>query len=154
MATRSKAWVCDRSIAGIAGSNPTGGIDVFLAWPLCVVRYTGLCVGLITHLEESYRVCVYVWVFECDREASITTKPWPTCRFMEELHSNSKWAVVPWGEKHSHSTTRGCHLSKLTILAEKRVSFSPFVTDLLVCARILSWNERELLVWCAVDRAS
>jgi len=23
---RSKAWVCGRSLAGIAGSNPTGGI--------------------------------------------------------------------------------------------------------------------------------
>jgi hypothetical protein len=25
VAARSKAWVCDRSLAGIAGSNPTGG---------------------------------------------------------------------------------------------------------------------------------
>jgi hypothetical protein len=23
-----KAWICGRSIAGIAGSNPTGGMDV------------------------------------------------------------------------------------------------------------------------------
>jgi len=25
-----KAWVCGRLLAGIAGSNPSGGIDVFL----------------------------------------------------------------------------------------------------------------------------
>jgi len=25
-----KAWVCDRSPAGIEGSNPAGGMDVFL----------------------------------------------------------------------------------------------------------------------------
>jgi hypothetical protein len=25
-----EAWVCDRSLSGIAGSNPTGGVDVFL----------------------------------------------------------------------------------------------------------------------------
>jgi hypothetical protein len=26
----SKAWVCSRSLAGIAGSNPAGGMDVCL----------------------------------------------------------------------------------------------------------------------------
>ena len=32
VAERSKAWVCSRSPAGIAGSNPAGGMDV------CVVQ--------------------------------------------------------------------------------------------------------------------
>jgi hypothetical protein len=27
-AVRSKAWVCGRSLTGIVGSNPTGGMDV------------------------------------------------------------------------------------------------------------------------------
>jgi hypothetical protein len=35
---RSKAWVFGRFLAGIAGSNPTGGMDVCLLWVLCVVR--------------------------------------------------------------------------------------------------------------------
>jgi hypothetical protein len=35
---RSKAWVCSRSPAGIASSNPAGGMDVCLLWVLCVVR--------------------------------------------------------------------------------------------------------------------
>jgi hypothetical protein len=30
MAEQSKAWVCSRSPAGIAGSNPAGGMDVCL----------------------------------------------------------------------------------------------------------------------------
>jgi hypothetical protein len=30
MAARSKAWVCGRSLAGIVGSNPEGGMDVCL----------------------------------------------------------------------------------------------------------------------------
>jgi len=30
VAARSKAWVCGRSLAGIAGSNPVGGMDVCL----------------------------------------------------------------------------------------------------------------------------
>jgi len=37
-AVRSKAWVCDRSLAGIVGSNPAGGMDVCLLWVLCVSR--------------------------------------------------------------------------------------------------------------------
>jgi hypothetical protein len=30
VAARSKAWVCVRSLAGITGSNPAGGIDACL----------------------------------------------------------------------------------------------------------------------------
>ena len=30
VAARSKAWVCGRWLAGIAGSNPAGGMDVCL----------------------------------------------------------------------------------------------------------------------------
>jgi hypothetical protein len=30
VATRSKAWACGRSLARIAGSNPSGGMDIFL----------------------------------------------------------------------------------------------------------------------------
>ena len=38
VAARSKASVCGRSLAGIAGSNPAWGMDVCLLWVLCVVR--------------------------------------------------------------------------------------------------------------------
>jgi hypothetical protein len=38
VAARSKAWVCGRSLAGIAGSNTAGVMDVCLLWVLCVVR--------------------------------------------------------------------------------------------------------------------
>ena len=58
MAERSKARVYGRSIAGIAGSNPAGRMDVC---PLCVLSGRGLCDGLITRPEESYRLwCVLV----------------------------------------------------------------------------------------------
>jgi hypothetical protein len=36
-AAPSKAWVYGLSLAGIAGSNPAGGMDVCLLWVLCVV---------------------------------------------------------------------------------------------------------------------
>jgi hypothetical protein len=32
MASQSKAWVCGLSLAGFAGSNPVGGMDVCLFW--------------------------------------------------------------------------------------------------------------------------
>jgi hypothetical protein len=38
VAALSKAWVCGRSLAGIAGSNLARGMDVSLFWMLCVVR--------------------------------------------------------------------------------------------------------------------
>ena len=38
MAARSKAWVCGRSRVGVAGSNPAGGVDIFLFLVLFVGR--------------------------------------------------------------------------------------------------------------------
>jgi hypothetical protein len=62
-AARSKAWVCGRALAGIVGSNPTGGMDVCLLW-VFVLSGRGICDGPIPRSEESYRL----WcVFECDQ---------------------------------------------------------------------------------------
>jgi hypothetical protein len=38
VAARSKAWVCGRSLSGIVGSNPAGGMDVCLLWVSCIFR--------------------------------------------------------------------------------------------------------------------
>jgi hypothetical protein len=38
VASRSKAWIRGRSLAGIAGSNPASSMDVCLLWLFCVVR--------------------------------------------------------------------------------------------------------------------
>ena len=38
VAARSKAYVFGRSPAEIVGSNPTGGMDVYLLCALCVVK--------------------------------------------------------------------------------------------------------------------
>jgi hypothetical protein len=61
MAARSKAWVCGRLPAEIVGSNPTGGHGC-LPCNCCLLSGRGLCDGLITRPEESYRLwCVWVW---------------------------------------------------------------------------------------------
>ena len=54
VATWCKALVCGCSLAGITSSNPSRRMDIFL---LCfVLSGRGLCVGLITRPEESYRL--------------------------------------------------------------------------------------------------
>jgi hypothetical protein len=38
----AKVWICGRPLAGNAGSNPTGGLDVGQLRVLCVVRWRSL----------------------------------------------------------------------------------------------------------------
>ena len=54
VAARSKAWVYGRSLAGIVGSNPAEGMDVCVE--CFVLSGKGLCDGLITRPEKSYRL--------------------------------------------------------------------------------------------------
>jgi hypothetical protein len=56
--TRSKAYVCGRLVAGVAGLNPARGMDVCLLCLYIVLSCVGrgLCDGLITRPEESYPV--------------------------------------------------------------------------------------------------
>jgi hypothetical protein len=62
MGARSKAQIYDRSPTAIVGSNPNGGMDIFL---LGVLSGGGLCDELTTLPEKSYRQ----WrVVVCDKE--------------------------------------------------------------------------------------
>jgi len=54
VAAQSKACAHRRSLAGIVGSNPAGGMDVCVK--CCVLSGRGLCDELITRPEESYRL--------------------------------------------------------------------------------------------------
>ena len=54
MAARFQVWVCGRSLAGIVGSNPAGGMDVCLSLVsvvCCQVEVSAFCFGLITRPE-------------------------------------------------------------------------------------------------------
>ena len=62
VAERSKVWVCSPSPAGIAGSNPAGGMDV------CLLLDRGLFDGPIPRPEDSYGLwCVLVCDFVTSR---------------------------------------------------------------------------------------
>jgi hypothetical protein len=60
----------------------------------CVIS-RGLCDGLITGPEESYRLW-YVVVF--DHEASITERPWPTGGGADAPWGELLFAIGNWGE--------------------------------------------------------
>jgi hypothetical protein len=62
VAPRSKAYVCGHLTAGVAGWNPARSMDVCLLFLYVVLSYVGrgLCDGLITRPDESYRVSVCV----------------------------------------------------------------------------------------------
>jgi hypothetical protein len=63
VAAQSKAQVCGRALAGIVGSNPTGGM-IFVSCTVFVLSGRGLCDGPIPRPEESYRM----WcVLQCDQ---------------------------------------------------------------------------------------
>ena len=64
--TRQRTTAAGRSPAEIMGSNPTGAMDI------CVLSGRGLCDELITHPEESYRLCCVV---VCDLETSTLGAP-------------------------------------------------------------------------------
>jgi hypothetical protein len=55
---RSKAWVCSRSPAGIAGSNPA--VDVCLLWVLCVCQVSATGWSLAQRSTTDSVVSLYV----------------------------------------------------------------------------------------------
>ena len=89
MAERSKTSVCDRSLAGIAGSNPTGGMDVCI-FECFVLSCRGLCNEPIPRLEEPYRLwCVIL----CDLETWMMRQPWPALGCCTR---KKNWSVKQW----------------------------------------------------------
>jgi len=61
VATQAKSPVCGHPLAGIAGSNPTGGRSVYFLWMFMFMLC--LCDGTILRQRESHWVCVCKWVW-------------------------------------------------------------------------------------------
>ena len=72
---RSRAWVCDRSLAGILGSKPARG-RTFVCCECRMLPGRGFCDEMTTRAEEFNRlrrvdVCV------CDLKTLNMWRPWP-----------------------------------------------------------------------------
>ena len=104
-AVRSKAWVCGRLLAGIAGLNPGGDMGVGLLWVLCF--------GLVTRLEESYGIwCVWTWSWSLESEESLAhyglschntnsfffylSQCFSMCKFKQLCLGNAELHMVIW----------------------------------------------------------
>ena len=66
MAARSKAWVCDSSLAEIAGSNPAGGHECLVSVLCCQVEVSATGCSFVQR-RSTECVCVCVCVIECDQ---------------------------------------------------------------------------------------
>ena len=71
VAAWSKAWVCDRTLNGIAVSNPVGA-RMFVCCECWVLSGRGLCDGLIPCPEEFYECLSVASVVCCQVEVSAT----------------------------------------------------------------------------------
>jgi hypothetical protein len=71
VAARSKSWVCGRSLAGIAGSNPVGGHECLSLGCVVCCQVEVSASGLLL-VQRSPTECD---VSEYDREASIMRRP-------------------------------------------------------------------------------
>jgi hypothetical protein len=68
---RCKAWGCERSLAGVAVSNPAGAWMSLVSVVCCQVQ---VCASGWSLVQRSPTEC---GVSECDREASIMRRFWP-----------------------------------------------------------------------------
>jgi hypothetical protein len=73
-----------RSLAGIGGSNPAGGMEVCLLWVLCVIKWRSASGWSL--VQRSPTEC---GVSECDCEVSTVMRLRPTrgCRAMTIMYS-------------------------------------------------------------------
>ena len=76
VASRSKAWVCGRSPAVIAVSNPARGMDVCLLRVLCVVGLEVPAKGRsLVQRSPTDCLCVCVYVIECNQVQQLPFTP-------------------------------------------------------------------------------
>jgi hypothetical protein len=84
----SKAWVCGRLLAGVAGSKPAGGIDVCLLVNVvcCQVEVSAMGPSVFQRNITECGVC------ECDRDA-LTMR---TSRGKIKTNSSTKFATFEY----------------------------------------------------------
>ena len=88
VAARWKAWAYGRLVAGIAGANPAGSMNVCLLRLLCFVRYSSL-----RRAAHSSRGVVRLWSV-CE---SVISKPqqWGRVELLSSHEKKNIWRKVP-----------------------------------------------------------
>jgi len=85
-------WVCIRSVAGIAGSNPAGGWMSVVSVVRCQVEVSASGWSLV---QRRHTEC---GVSECDRESSRRRRPWHT-RVCGAMKKKEHWWSDRWQRK-------------------------------------------------------
>jgi len=90
VAARSKAWFCGRLLAGIADSNPAGGIGGLsvVSVVCCQVEVSASGWSLI------YRSPTERGAFVCDREYSVMRSPWPHWGLLRRIFTVLLWGMT------------------------------------------------------------
>jgi hypothetical protein len=71
VAARSKAWVCGRSLAGIAGSNPTRGMNVCLVSVVCSQVWISASGWSLVQRSPTGCGVSWVWSWSLDNEEAM-----------------------------------------------------------------------------------
>jgi hypothetical protein len=79
---------------------------IFVCYECCVLSGKGLCNGLITHPEESYRL----WCVECDLE---TSKNEEAKALYRAVKIQPQWVVTPGKQQQQ---TNNCMASNRSII--------------------------------------
>jgi len=125
MPVPTKVWVCGRSLAGIAGSNAAGGLDVCLLWVLRVVRLKSLrrpdhssrgvlpsVVCLRRGLHEATLHATRQWVQLAASEQVASKLAMPSTRKNEKAGQSASSALI------HHSTSQRDNLKNCSVLLQ------------------------------------
>ena len=97
VAQRSKATVCGRLLAGVAGSNPDGGMDICVV--CCMYRQKARCRRIKTNkqVRMKYRIQKNNKKTPggCKIFTTLPDRPWSPFSFLY----NGNWVFCPWGKE-------------------------------------------------------
>jgi hypothetical protein len=118
VATRTKVWVCGRSLAGIASSNPAGGMDVCLSVVSVVCCQVEVSATSWSLVQKSTKDC---GVYEYDHESSTMRKNWTTWVWWKKKKKKkttklfSKRIICPWPNYNSHSVFTNVKIGQVNV---------------------------------------
>jgi hypothetical protein len=159
MAAASKAWIWDRLLAGIAGSNPAGSM-ISVCCDCCVLSGRGLCVGRPTDCSVSN----WTWSWNLDNEEDLAH--WglllrgegesELCIFLDD-GENSRPIRFHVDIKSSLSILNFISVNiperkaKCWTIQLNRITAYALSCGLTYLTKFILWRELWFSTWCEVD---